>query len=247
MASEGFTAIEVSKFSGACMNEPKTHRNRIGDSARGGTPNAGTDDLRALMAVYSPGLAIELELEAVLATPDAQPANGGTKSVSLEVVDGEAPTGAPAQTERSEFGSSPGAATSDSAESLSTKVDRDGKPVSEKKPDRVLGDCGVPAAADQGVRNSDTARVEPSIKSCTFFDETKILRKGMVVNVSRIDVLIKTTCVPRLGSHVVFSGSPKRTADVTRTFEIGFVARFCIPISGEEFSDAIQFMSEEVG
>lgn len=219
----------------------------MGDSARSGTPNAGTDDLRALMAVYSPGLAIELELEAVLATPDGEATKCGAKSINPEGVDGacdakkdregsgrvgNAVTGPPAQMEMNEFGST---------EAHSAKVESDGQPVSEKKLDRLLSECGTAADKERGVRNSAATRIEPIVKSCSFVDETGILRTGIVVNVSQFDALIKTTHVPRLASQIVFSGSPKRTAEITRNFEIGFVAKFSIPLADEEFSDAIQF------
>lgn len=219
----------------------------MGESARGGTPNAGTDDLRAVMAVYSPGLAIELELEAVLATPDGEATKCGPKSIKPEGVDvvceaksdkegsgrhGDALIGPPAQMEMNEFGS---------AEGLSPKVESDGQPVLEKKLDRLLSDCGMAADKDRGNRSSAATRIEPTVKSCTFADEAGILRTGIVVNVSQFDALIKTTHVPRLASQVIFSGSPKRTAEITRNFEIGFVAKFSIPLAEEEFSDAIQF------
>ena len=102
---------------------------------------------------------------------------------------------------------------------------------------------------DEGhiIRNLGISRIEPSMKSCSFADETGTLRKGVVVNLSQIDVLIKTSHVPCLTSRIIFSGSPRRVAEVTRTFEIGFVAKFCIPIPHGEFSAGIQFVNDETG
>jgi hypothetical protein len=239
------------------MDGSKTHRYRIWEFAGRSTPNAKTDDLRALVA-HDPGLAIELELEAIFASPGGQSVKCKTKSISPEVVDvvydandkvrsDETLAGASIQMDINALGSIRGLITSETREGFSTRVDDDFKPMLKRKLHHFLKDTGLPADEDRILGTSRIARIEPNVKSCTFADEQGILRKGMVVNVSRVDALIRATHVPRLASKVIFSGSPKRAAEIARTFEIGFVAKFCVPIPDGEFSEAIQFLSEATG
>lgn len=96
----------------------------------------------------------------------------------------------------------------------------------------------VPLAAKTTV-----TRLEPQTKNCRFTDHAGVSRKGWIINVSRIDALIKAPVVPPVASQVVFSGRGHH-AEVTRAFEIGFAVTFRDPIPEAEFSAAIKFLDE---
>ena len=107
-------------------------------------------------------------------------------------------------------------------------------------------------ASARGISFDETAkhereritRIEPDNKSCTFTDHKGALRKGKLVNMSRVDALIKAAILPPVATHIVFGGPRQYLAEVTRTFEIGFAIKFCPPIPSEEFSAAIKFSDE---
>jgi hypothetical protein len=124
----------------------------------------------------------------------------------------------------------------------------------------VAGECrsilsnrlAVLAAA---IRNADpedpcmeakttVTRLEPETKNCRFTDPSGVLRKGLIINVSRIDALIKAPVVPPVGAQVAFAGPGHREARVSRAFEIGFAVNFCEPIPEGEFSASIKFLDE---
>ncbi|HEY5225895.1 MAG TPA: hypothetical protein VIJ06_03810, partial [Methylovirgula sp.] len=94
------------------------------------------------------------------------------------------------------------------------------------------------------VAKTAVTRLEPETKNCRFTDPAGVLRKGWIINVSRIDALIKAPVVPPVGSQVAFAGRGHREAQVSRAFEIGFAVNFREPIPEGEFSAAIKFLDE---
>jgi hypothetical protein len=109
---------------------------------------------------------------------------------------------------------------------------------------RLAGERGIKLDNSSVVANSSIRKIEPSNTNCSFTDDRGAVRKGKVVHVSPIDALIKTPTIPRAGSRIVFSGARRYAADVMRTFEIGFAARFCTPIPAAEFSAALKLSDE---
>lgn len=101
-------------------------------------------------------------------------------------------------------------------------------------------DLEEPSAANK----KTITRLEPQTKNCRFIDHAGVLQKGWIINVSRVDALIKSAVVPPVASPIIFAGQGRREAHVTRAFEIGFAVDFREPIPDSEFSAAIKFLDE---
>lgn len=107
---------------------------------------------------------------------------------------------------------------------------------------RIAKDANIPF--DETPNRLDITRIEPDKKNCAFSDETGAVRKGKIVNFSQIDILIRTAIIPARNSHVIFRDPQRRLAKVTRSFETGFAANFCMPIPAHTFSAALKFIDE---
>ena len=70
------------------------------------------------------------------------------------------------------------------------------------------------------------------------------MRRAKIINISRIEALIKAAPIPPIASHIVFGGIEPRMAEVIRTFEIGFAVQFCTPIPEAQFSASIKLVNE---
>ncbi len=83
------------------------------------------------------------------------------------------------------------------------------------------------------------ARIEPKIKNCAFLDNTGTLHKGQIVNLSQIDILIRTAIIPeRESNYFPRCPSPPREGLIRNRLRANFYA----PIAESEFSSAISFI-----
>jgi hypothetical protein len=87
-------------------------------------------------------------------------------------------------------------------------------------------------------------RIVPRNRFCTYRDQDGMLQKGSLINISRLDAMIKTQNLPEPGSMVTFCGRGQRKAHVIRQLETGFSALFVDPLSDREFSVDI-FLCDE--
>jgi hypothetical protein len=97
--------------------------------------------------------------------------------------------------------------------------------------------------AGQGNRSA-SERIVPANSFCTYRDRNGILNKGTLVNISRLDALVKTRSLPELNSLITFSGRRQRRAHVIRCLESGFAALFVDPLVEQEFSAEIVLADE---
>ena len=211
------------------------------------------------MALYDFRPLIEVELQGTCRIPNGGSTKCRTTSISSEAVNlvYDVQTGGPA-TKRSDeiragsavhldldqIGPLHGVVASKKREGLRVAVDDECKPMLRTKLSRMVATHAVSLDDASGVVKSSLTRIEPNIRSCSFIDHTGTLRRGVVVNVSQVDALIKARIVPPLKSRITFRGAHRHLAEVTRTFEIGFAVKFCSQISPEEFSAGIKFSDE---
>lgn len=94
------------------------------------------------------------------------------------------------------------------------------------------------------IEKSIIVRIEPIVRGCSYREESGVLRKGKIINISRLDALIKAPVIPPIASHIVFGGIETYTAEVTRTSEIGFAVQFRPPIPEIQFSASIRLLDE---
>jgi hypothetical protein len=142
-----------------------------------------------------------------------------------------------------QIGNFHGAVTAQNAGGFQLAVDVDCKGMLIPKLARlaaIIASRGVegPAAIAKPV----IERIEPTIRTCSYRDHSGVLRKGKIINISRLDALIKAPVIPLMASRIIFGGMEPYTADVTRTFEIGFAVQFCPPIPENQFSASIKLL-----
>jgi hypothetical protein len=247
------------------MNERRINRYRIWELAKNGNARGKPelarqlDDLAALMALYDYRLLVDVELRGTCTLPDGASTACKTKTISPKAVDllydvqtadpsanrGDAiPEGSAAHVDLERIGAFRGVVTSKDSEGFRVAVDEDCRPMLRNKLARVAAERGISLDDGSALAGSSITRIEPLIKACSFTDHLGTLRKGKIVNVSRIDALIRTPVIPPLASRIVFRGSRRDVAEVTHAFEVGFAVRFLIPIPAEEFSIAIKFSDE---
>jgi len=214
------------------------------------------DDLQTSMLLYGYGLPIETAIDGVCKIGNGQSAQCTTKSISSESVDliykksslgtskpiyNKSHVGSTIALDLEEIGTFEGVITSQNKDGFQVAVDSScqsqlGTRLADMADRRGIKH-NVSIAAGPGV-----TRVEPTNKNCSFKDPAGILRKGIMVNLSQTDVLIRTTNIPSTPSIISFKGPRTYAAEVTSTFAIGFVAKFCNPIPASEFSKDIQFV-----
>lgn len=208
------------------------------------------EDLVALMALYDYRPFIDVELRGTAAI-NGNAANVKATSISPDVVnlvfdpsDNPAPAkkGGKVQLNLDKIGPFRGTIASQKAEAVRVDVDRDCKPMLKNKLSRMVAELAVDV--HDGRQSVNAIKIEPAIKACSFFDHTGTMRRGVVVNISQTDALIKARIIPPLASRITFRGSIKRFADVTRTFEMGFAARFCNLIPAEEMTPDLKLTDE---
>lgn len=133
-----------------------------------------------------------------------------------------------------------GLVTSQRAEEFSVAVDESCKETLRLRLSQIAKEANIIFADAPKAINA--TRIEPETRNCAFVDGTGALRKGKIVNLSQIDVLIRTAIIPARDSRIIFQGSHHRLARVVRSFEIGFAAHFYTPIPESKFSSAISFI-----
>jgi hypothetical protein len=100
------------------------------------------------------------------------------------------------------------------------------------------GGVGVPQPSE---------RIVPKTAFCTYRDQHGVFYKGSLINVSRVDAMIKARTLPELNSLITFCGRRPRRAHVIRRLETGFAALFVDPLAEQEFSADILLTDEFPG
>jgi hypothetical protein len=90
-------------------------------------------------------------------------------------------------------------------------------------------------------------RIVPKSAFCTYRDQHGVLYKGSLINISRVDAMVKARTLPELNSLITFCGRRQRRAHVIRRFETGFSALFVDPLVDQEFSADIRLTDEFPG
>lgn len=249
------------------MNERPTRRYKIWELAKNGRPARAKPesgparqvaDLVALMALYDYRPLIQTELRGTFALPDGGSANCRTTTISSEEVhlvydeqsanpvakrSDELRTGSAVHLDLDRIGAFHGIVAAKKPEGFQVTVDDKCKPQVRNKLAYMAAEHAISLENGSAAEKSDI-RIEPNIKSCSFLDHTGTLRQGTIVNLSQVDALIRSRIVPPLKSRIVLRGPRRHLADVMRTFEMGFVVKFCAVIRPEEFSAAIKFSDE---
>lgn len=87
-------------------------------------------------------------------------------------------------------------------------------------------------------------RIVPKSRFCTYRDQNGTFHKGSLINISRLDAMIKTQTLPELNTLITFCGRRQRKAHVIRRLETGFSALFVDPLGDQEFSPDILLSDE---
>lgn len=122
-----------------------------------------------------------------------------------------------------------GIVTADTEDGIILAVDEDFKAHIESK----LTELMVPVR---------TKRIEPENRVCMFSLASGEQHKAKLINISTRDALLRCGTLPDLGALLTFAGTGKYTAEVTRTFEIGFEVRFNPPIPDDQLSVKIKLI-----
>lgn len=86
---------------------------------------------------------------------------------------------------------------------------------------------------------SQIVRIEPDDRRCTFVDEQNHRHTAKIINISKVDALLRSTTHVDVDTTIIFDGSHSFHAVVTRTFEMGFEIKFQPEIPEHLFSAAI--------
>lgn len=105
---------------------------------------------------------------------------------------------------------------------------------------------GLPQQAQRGNLGecSPSERIIPTSSVCTYRDEEGVLYKGTLINISRLDAVVKIGTRPELNSLITFCGRRQRKAHVIRRYQTGFSALFVDPLRDQEFSADIQLTDD---
>ena len=157
-------------------------------------------------------------------TYDPGKANASARPIERDI------TGLKAQFHLEQIGSVDGLVTSHDAAEFSVAIDETHREPLRRRLSRIAKDADIPF--NDTPTKLSVKRIEPETKNCIFSDGAGTKRKGKIVNLSPIDILIRTAIIPARDSKIIFSGRPHRLAKVIRSFETGFAASFYVPISG---------------
>ncbi len=206
------------------------------------------EELVALMALYDYRPWLDVELRGTCSV-NGNAAKCKTTSISPEAVNlvyeappgaasgkGEMKTGSSVQLDLEQIGNFRGVVASKKAEAVQVAVADSDKPMLRSKLSRMAAEHAVNLHEGKRPASPKLTKIEPAIKACSFIDHTGTMRRGVIVNMSPVDALIKARIVPPVRSRIMFSGARKQPADVLKSFEMGFAARFCTVIPAEEFS-----------
>jgi hypothetical protein len=189
------------------------------------------------MLIYGYGLPIALALDGVCTLPGGTSAQCQTTKISsdsVNVVYAPSPPGAPKPVREAmpkgaavnlkldEVGAFRGTLTSQHNDGFEVAVD--------SAYQTVLGAKLSHIAAKRGIAPSPL-----------HLDQTGTLRKGLIVNLSQVDMLLRASIIPPMGAQIVFRGARRYAAEVTSIFKIGFMVKFCNQLPVQEFTTAIKF------
>jgi hypothetical protein len=151
-------------------------------------------------------------------------------------------TGQTAHLDLESIGTVHGRVAAQSTKEFSVAIDEDCKDLLRDRLSKIAKDRDL--QFEERPAKLDIVRIEPLLRNCVFTDGTGALRKGKIVNLSQIDILIRTAIIPARNSYVIFKGQQQRLATIARSFETGFAAGFCTPIPAGEFSAGIKFVED---
>lgn len=215
-------------------------------------------DIETSLILYGYGLPMALSVKGKCTTRDGRSAACETRKVSSEAVDfvyDNPPSNAPADlrtripkgsrvaVDLDEIGAFGGVVKSQTSDGFQLVVNKECRSALSTKLAQIAVKHGIGVEAGARMR-TDAVRIEPKNKNCDFTDYVGTLRRGRIVNLSRFDALIRTAAsiTPPRGTGIVLRGSGWLGADVIISYEIGFVAKFCIPIREDHFSAALAFI-----
>jgi hypothetical protein len=213
-----------------------------------------------LMSLYDHRMPIAVELPGRCTMPNGRSTTCKTTRISSESVDlvydlktvgypmrhpQELPLGATIHLDLDQIGNFHGAVTGQNADGFQLAVDVDCKGKLIPKLARVAAAIAAMNSVESAaIAKSAIVRIEPIVQGCSFTDHSGALRRGKIINISRIDALVKAALIPPIASHIVFGGIEPYEAEVTRTFEIGFMVQFCAPIPETRFSRSIKLLND---
>lgn len=258
------TAVQGEPNSGARSvpdrSKPVHHFNAVYDER--GRPIVGdlaTSDLVLLESLYDYGPSITVELSAKCTVPNGRSIAAKTRRIGTHAVqfayDGESIGNSakrcddlalttPLQFDLDQFGSFDGSLSAKNPEGFEIAVDDRCKIMLSPKILAFARRYGINFDEIIGAAGKRITRIEPSNKKCSFTDEVGTVRRGRIINLSRVDALISAVMLPLVSSRIVFDGPNRYPAEVLRTFDTGFAATFCPPIPPEEFSPGIRLIGE---
>lgn len=212
-----------------------------------------------LTASHDHRLPIDIELAGRCTLPNGRSTTCKTTRISSESVDlvydlktagypmrnrDELLAGSTVYLDLDQVGNFHGSVTAQNADGFQLAVGVDCKGVLIPKLARLAAAIARNLEEPAIIEKSIIVRIEPIIQGCSYRDESGVFRKGKIINISRLDALIKAPVIPAIASHIVFGGIETYTAEVTRTFEIGFAVQFRPPIPELQFSASIKLLDE---
>lgn len=212
-----------------------------------------------LTASHDHRLPIDIELAGRCTLPNGRSTTCKTTRISSESVDlvydlktasypmrgrVELPTGSTVYLDLDQVGNFHGSVTAQNADGFQLAVDVDCKGMLIPKLARLAAAIARNPEEPAIIEKSVIVRIEPVVRGCSYRDDSGLIRKGKIINISRFDALIKAPIIPPVASQIVFGGIEPYTGEITRTFEIGFAVDFRPPIPETQFSASIKLLDE---
>lgn len=219
-------------------------------------PNIGKlSELDTSLLLYGAGAPVHTALKGIFTSESGHQVSCKTKKISSESIDllfenpqdgtnrplQKIPLGSSIQLNLEEVGSFGGVISSERNGSFQISVESKSRSMLSTKLAHMAVKRGI-SPKDSIATGPDVLRIEPKNKECRYDDHMGVLRSGKIVNLSRIDALVRASALPPAPSIILFRGPRQYAAEITSTFEIGFMAKFCTPILPEEFSADMKFM-----
>jgi len=230
-------------------------------SSRAAVKTSTLADLDTMLLLYRAGRSMDLSAASKCTLPGGQSADCTTQKVSSESIQlvynppspdaPEAPrpslrVGAPVSLNVEDVGSLRGVLTSQNEQGFQISVNQESRNLVGTRLAHIAVKRGIGIEATGAIKTG-APRIQLVRSACEFTDYSATLRKGVIVNLSRYDALIRASAaiIPPLGSRIVLRGREWHGADVISAFEIGFVVQFCIPFPEDKFSKDLLFLDTE--
>lgn len=212
-----------------------------------------------LTASHDHRLPIDIELAGRCTLPNGRSTTCKTTRISSESVHlvydlktasyplrgrDELPVGSTVYLDLDQLGNFHGSVTAQNMDGFQLAVGVDCKGMLIPKLARIAAAIAKNVDESTAIEKSVIVRIEPIVRACSYRDESGVVQKGKIINISHIDALIKAPVIPPIASHIVFGGIEPYAAEVTRTFEIGFAVQFRPPIPETRFSASIKLLDE---